>query len=316
MTRLHRPARRSNMTRMSTTVLSSDHASRLKRARRSLDGLSLGDAFCAQFFRGNVYQRHFAARTAPPGPWPYTDDTEMALAIVEVLERHGQIDQYALATAFADRYVADMYRGYGPAAHGTLQAIHNGTPWRNVSYAAFHGTGSMGNGAAMRVAPLGAYFADDLGRVVREADLSAEVTHAHREGRAGAVAVAALAALVCQGETEPGRLIEAVLMHTPGGQTHAGVEAALRLAPGTSIERAARVLGNGAKVTAPDTVPLAVWLAAHHLGDVPRSLWAVLEAGGDVDTLGAMVGGVVALHAPRTIPQSWLAAREPLAYAS
>ena len=37
------------------------------------------------------------------------------------------------------------------------------------------------------------------------------------------------------------------------------------------------------------------------------------EAGGYVDTLGAMVGGVVALHAPRTIPQSWLAAREPLA---
>jgi ADP-ribosylglycohydrolase len=298
---------------MSTSALPSGQAARLRRSRRSLDGLSLGDAFCAQFFRGNVYERHFAARTAPPGPWCYTDDTEMALAIVEVLGRHGAIDQQDLAKTFADRYVADIYRGYGPTAHGILQAIHEGTPWPDASYVAFKGTGSMGNGAAMRVAPLGAYFADDLGRAVREADLSAEVTHAHREGRAGAVAVAVLAALVCQGQTDPARLIDGVLTHTPAGQTHDGIEAAGRLGGSVSIERAARVLGNGAKVTAPDTVPLAVWLAAHHLGGVPGSLWAVLEAGGDVDTLGAMVGGVVALHAPRTIPQSWLAAREPLA---
>src|SRR5262249_24865105 len=172
-----------------------NHAQRLARALESLDGLSLGDAFCAQFFRGNIYERHFAARTAPAGPWSYTDDTEMALGILEVLARHGGIDQYDLADTFARRYIADMYRGYGPAAHGILQAIHDGTPWKNVSHAAFHGTGSMGNGGAMRVAPLGAYFADDLDRAAREADLSAEVTHAHPEGRAGAVAVAVATAL-------------------------------------------------------------------------------------------------------------------------
>src|SRR5262245_63371499 len=108
--------------KLSTSALPSDHASRLARARQSLDGLSLGDAFCAQFFRGNIYERHFATRAAPPGPWPYTDDTEMALAIVEVLDRHGGVDQYDLATTFADRYVADIYRGYGPAAHGILRS--------------------------------------------------------------------------------------------------------------------------------------------------------------------------------------------------
>lgn len=301
---------------MSTNPLPSDHDARLTRAKTSLEGLSLGDAFCAQFFRHNVYERHFAPRSAPPGPWSYTDDTEMALAIVEVLARHGTVDQYDLATTFAHRYVADIYRGYGPAAHGILQAIHDGTPWRNVSYAVFNGTGSMGNGAAMRVAPLGAYFADDLSRVVREADQSGEVTHAHREGRAGAIAIAVAAALSWQWrnqKVEPERLLRGVIEHTPAGLTHDGLEAAVKLNGLKVIERAARVLGNGAKVTAPDTVPLAVWLAAHFLDDLPRSLWAVLEAGGDVDTLGAMVGGVVALHAPCTIPQSWLAAREPLA---
>lgn len=303
------------MSTMIPEVLPTDHGARLRRARLSLEGLSIGDALCAQFFRGNVYERHFASRSVPPGPWSYTDDTEMALGIVEVLARHGRIDQDDLARTFARRYVADMYRGYGPAAHGILQAIHEGKPWREVSYAAFQGTGSLGNGAAMRVTPVGAYFAEDLERVVQEADRSAEITHAHPEGRAGAVAIAVAAALACQsqGKRAAGELLRQVVEHTPAGLTREGLELAQTLGQDTSLEKAARVLGNGSKVTAPDTVPLAVWLVDRFQEDYPASLWAVLEAGGDVDTLGAIVGGVVALSAACTIPQAWLAAREPLA---
>ena len=40
----------------------------------------------------------------------------------------------------------------------------------------------------MRVAPLGAYFAEDVERAASEAHLSAQVTHAHPEGQAGAIA--------------------------------------------------------------------------------------------------------------------------------
>jgi ADP-ribosylglycohydrolase len=47
----------------------------------------------------------------------------------------------------------------------------------------------------MRVAPLGAYYADDLRKAAAEAVLSAEVTHTHPEGVAGAVATAVAAAL-------------------------------------------------------------------------------------------------------------------------
>ncbi|MFO0841837.1 MAG: ADP-ribosylglycohydrolase family protein [Gemmataceae bacterium] len=129
-----------------------------------------------------------------------------------------------------------------------------------------------------------------------------------------AVAVAAALAWAWQGRpVGPGELLKGAAERTPPGPTRDGLLAALGLPAGATIERAARVLGNGSKTTSPDTVPLAVWLAARHLDDLPASLWAVVEAGGDVDTLGAMVGGVVALHAPRTIPPAWLAAREPLA---
>jgi ADP-ribosylglycohydrolase len=144
----------------------------MDRARLSLDGLSIGDAFGSQFFLPGAYAKHCGSRTTPEGIWGYTDDTEMALGIVEVLERHGRIDQSTLAEVFARRYVADTYRGYGTMAHRILTAIATGTPWRDAAYSAFGGQGSMGNGSAMRVAPLGAYFADDLDRLCAEAAVS------------------------------------------------------------------------------------------------------------------------------------------------
>jgi len=303
---------------MKSPTLPRDHAARLARARLALDGLSVGDAFGSQFFLGPVYADCFAARTAPPGPWRYTDDTEMALGILEVLEQFGQIEQYELANVFARRYHNDIYRGYGPAAHGILSAIGQGTPWRNVSHAVFGGTGSMGNGGAMRVAPVGAYFADDLAEAGTQARASAEVTHAHPEGIAGAVAIALAAAWAWQEREQAfpngagGRLLAAVLARMPDGPTREGIRRAGELPPGTTPEEAGYVLGNGARVTAPDTVPFTLWCCDRFLGDYPTALWACVCAGGDVDTTCAIVGGVVVLAAAATLPQAWLAAREPL----
>jgi ADP-ribosylglycohydrolase len=64
-----------------------------------------------------------AERAIPPPPWPYTDDTEMALALVEVLSRRSRIEQDDLAGVFARRYRADPGRGHGGTAHGILEAL-------------------------------------------------------------------------------------------------------------------------------------------------------------------------------------------------
>jgi ADP-ribosylglycohydrolase len=303
---------------MTSQAVPSDSAARMTRAQLSVDGLSIGDAFGSQFFVPGVYSKHFAARTTPGGIWGYTDDTEMALGIVEVLDQHGCIDQRHLADVFARRYAADTYRGYGAMAHQILTAIATGTPWRNAAYAAFNGQGSMGNGAAMRVAPLGAYFADDLERLVHEAAASAEVTHAHPEGKAGAVAIAVAAAVAWRRCSLPdhtqtnSRLLADVLEHTPPGKTSDRVAYALDLPAETDPKEAGRILGNGSQVTAPDTVPYCVWCADQFLADFADAMWATLSAGGDIDTTCAIVGGVVALAAPDTIPAAWRAAREPL----
>src|SRR5262245_47061312 len=146
---------------MNTIPLPSDRAARLARALTSLDGLSIGDAFGSRFFLPGVWESCFEARVTPPDDWGYTDDTEMALGILEVLEEHDAVVQDELARVFGRRYARNMYRGYGPAAHGILEAIHRGTPWQAAARSVFDGQGSLGNGSAMRVAPVGAYFADD-----------------------------------------------------------------------------------------------------------------------------------------------------------
>ncbi len=302
---------------MTTSPLAADHAARLDRVRLALDGLSVGDAFGGQFFIPGRYQTHFAARTAPPRPWRYTDDTEMALAIAEVLGRHGRIEQDDLAAVFARRYDADCMRGYGPAMHDLLPAVRRGEPWRDASRRLFGGQGSFGNGGAMRVAPVGAYFVDDLGRAAREAALSAEVTHAHPEGQAGAVAVAVAAAWAWRFASEPGGspagLLEAALEHTPPGKVRDGLERARHLGPDADPDYAAYELGNGSRVTAMDTAPFCLWCSGRHLTDFAAALWTTFGVGGDIDTTAAIVGGVVALAVGRDgIPAEWLASREPL----
>jgi ADP-ribosylglycohydrolase len=290
------------------------------RVHLALDGLSVGDAFGQQFFDPTNAKRLFGPRREPPpAPWFYTDDTEMALAVAEVLDDLGSIDQDYLARLFAIRYNNEPQRGYGATARQILAAIGRGESWRRAAPAAFDGQGSMGNGAAMRVAPVGAYFADDLARVVAEARASAEVTHAHSEGVAGAIAVAVAAAVAWRERARVGaddlraEFFQTVLAHTPAGLTRRGIERAAVLSPGLSVATAASLLGTGLNITSQDTVPFALWCATRHLPNLVDALWTTVSGLGDRDTTCAIVGGVVALAAGRqAVPEDWLGVREPL----
>jgi ADP-ribosylglycohydrolase len=116
----------------------------------------------------------------------------MACSAAAKLRDHGWIDQDRLAAVFADR--CEPHRGYGVRAVVIQHEIRDGLPWRQAAAAAFGGQGSCGNGATTRVAPLGAYHPQRPTVAAEEAIESAEVTHAHPEGVAGAVPVAVAAA--------------------------------------------------------------------------------------------------------------------------
>jgi ADP-ribosylglycohydrolase len=202
--------------------------------------------------------------------------------------------------------------------HALLPALRDGGDWRWLSERLFPG-GSYGNGSAMRVAPLGAYFRDaPAGQVVAEAERSAEVTHAHPEAKAGAVATA-LAVWVA-GRSRDGRLSDpaewwkALLAPLdPSLRVTRGLRRAESLSPDASLSEAVARLGNGSHVTCADTVPLALWIAMRHLDDFETAVRHALAAGGDTDTVAAIVGGIVAARVgPRGLPPQWVAAVEPL----
>ncbi|TDB77676.1 ADP-ribosylglycohydrolase family protein [Micromonospora sp. KC723] len=292
---------------------------RLALARDSLAGLSVGDALGSQFLVPGRHAADLAADRLPPPPWRWTDDTEMACSVLAELAAHGGVDRDRLALAFAER--CEPYRGYGPGAVAILRLIRTGTPWPVAAASAFDGQGSCGNGAAMRVGPLGAWFADSTTRAAAQARASAEVTHAHPEGIAGAVAVAVAASLAARARLDgdrpdPVRLLAAVAgALDPASAVAAGIRRAATLL-GRPLPEAVAALGNGSRVTAQDTVAFTLWVAVTHLSDYPGAVRVCVEAGGDVDTTAAIAGAVVAAYTgvgtPGGVPDRWLAAREPL----
>ncbi|MEI7910236.1 MAG: ADP-ribosylglycohydrolase family protein [Verrucomicrobiota bacterium] len=293
------------------------HDERLETAREILDGLSVGDALGEAL----SYQHHRARDIADfsmfrPGTVPYTDDTEMALAIFETLTIIRGIDEDAVAWAYSSRYRRTPDRGYGKMARRILDSLCTGSPWREVSMNAFGG-GSFGNGAAMRVAPLGGYFADDLNIVPEAAARSARVTHFHPEGIAGAIAVAVATAVAFasrqQSATDACHAIwDAVLDFTPESKVRTRISRARQMLQATSAEVAHEV-GNGTEISAWDTVPFCIWSACRNLHDFREAFLSTVEVGGDCDTNCAIVGGIVAGYVGSAeIPEDWIRAREPL----
>lgn len=236
----------------------------------------------------------------------------MACSVLAVLVEHERIDQDALAHSFAHHH--DFDRGYGPAVNRLLRLVREGGDWRELASALFQGQGSWGNGSAMRIAPLGAWYADDPEQATHQAEISSYTTHQHREAVVGAMAVAAAASLAAAttGPPAPAELLDGVIALVPRSAVGAGLRRARDMLDYGDAGTVAAVLGNGRRTSAHDTVPFALWSAARSLGDFEQAFWVTAQAGGDVDTTCAIVGGIVAAGKAGAPPADWTARTEEL----
>lgn len=284
---------------------------RIKYAKRALEGIALGDCFGQTFFmEDEVACQRIRERKILEESWHFTDDTVMGIGIYRILEKYGEINQDKLAEIFAKNYLLDWHRGYGGTAHSILREIGEGSDWREVTPKVFDGMGSMGNGAAMRAAPIGAYFADDLDKVMYEARKSAEVTHSHIEGIVGALAVAVAAALIWNKKAgeyfKDGKdFLYDIAQVMPESDTKYKILSAASIKRESKIDFVISVLGNGMKLTAQDTVPFCLWCVAYYYESLEEALWKAVSALGDRDTICAIVGGIVSLYENR-VPRKWL----------
>ena len=245
-----------------------------------------------------------------PGRLPagaYTDDGQMALGLVEALADGGGFDPARLAAAWAARH--DPGRGYGRLAQTALDRLRQGAAWHEVA------ADSHGNGAAMRVAPLGAWFAlgGDRAGLTRAALVQAAITHRHPEALAGALAVALAAYELALAGAE-GRVMDASAwledLLDEAGRVDGRFAARLAVLRELPANRAA----------AGDFLASRFELSARAIESVPAALGAFMAAesleeavvlavnlGGDADTLAAMAGGLAgACWGIEAVPGRWL----------
>lgn len=236
----------------------------------------------------------------------------MAIAVYQQLAAHQSIDQAELANQFAILHDRDPYRGYGATARRILREIGDGGNWKEISQSVFEGMGSMGNGASMRVTPIGAYYFDDLALVKKLAIQSAEITHSNSEGIAGAIAVAVATAIATEitlvpRNISPNTFIEEVCAALPDSDTRSKIKKSISIPSNYNIETVKSILGNGTKILAQDTVPFAIWCAAHHLSNFEEALWKAVSILGDRDTICAIVGGITIMNSAEVnIPRLWM----------
>lgn len=280
-------------------------------------GVSIGDAFGDSFFgETNEVVNKIAHREMPETQWVFTDDTVMSIAVFEELEASGEINQDNLIKRFCTNHELDPSRGYGATLRRLLRAVKDGQHWQDVSKNAFDGQGSMGNGAAMRVCPIGAYHFDNMEKVKALATKSAAVTHSNIEAIAGAMAIAIGTAFTTKMQLEnhflePIQFIESILKELPNSDTKSKISKSKSISYNYQIETVKSILGNGTNMTAQDTVPFAIWCTAYNLDNFENALWKAVSILGDRDTICAMVGGMTIMSTkPENIPNDWLKAVE------
>lgn len=246
------------------------------------EGLSADNIYWGYGWAGDLVRNQAGATLH------FTDDTQMMVGVAETLAEHGRIVEETLCQAFAANYHPD--RGYGQGARLVLEAMATGGDWREITSSHFPG-GSFGNGAAMRVAPVGLVFCDDLDRVMEEARLSALPTHVHPLGIEGAQLLAVAVALAVRASPLDRRAFYRELSRRARSEEFRWhVSAAARLRPGDSVS----VLGNGLEAHRSVVTAIACFTAS------PRSYEDVvaraISQGNDTDTLAAMAGALSGAH--------------------
>ncbi|OWK40240.1 ADP-ribosylglycohydrolase family protein [Fimbriiglobus ruber] len=214
----------------------------------------------------------------------YTDDTQMAIGVAETLVEHGRIVEDALCRAFVANYVSS--RGYARGARMVLNAMEEGRDYRRLAEEYFPG-GSFGNGAAMRVAPVGLLFRDDYRRLKAEARAQSTPTHTHPLGIEGAHLLA-LAVALCTQVAAFDRV--AFFAELVAACESAEFRDQIRLAEQSRTVADLAALGN--QITALHSVPTAIASFALTPESFAETIGNVILLGGDTDTLAAMAGAL------------------------
>lgn len=254
-------------------------------------GLAVGDAMGAPLegMPADIVYRTFGPirniiAHPPVEELTYTDDTQMMIGVAEALVQSGEIVESDLAKQFGENF--ESWRGYGPGTRRILEAIRSGRDWEWLAANQLPG-GSFGNGAAMRVAPVGLLFWRDEQRLIEQAVYSARPTHTHPLGIEGAVLLALAIRFVLHHATFfRAGLFSYLSQHAASEEFADVLSDAARLGPEDTLGR----LGN--TLEAHRSVVTSIACFALNMDSYEDTIARAISLGGDVDTLAAMAGAI------------------------
>ena len=239
----------------------------------------------------------------------YTDDTAMAIGLATSLLNKGRLEGRDLGETFRLNFEKEPWRGYAAGPPTIFSLVRSkGITCEEAAQKLFGGSGSFGNGAAMRIAPLALVFHDSE-KIYELACASAEVTHAHPIGKDGAavqaLAVAQAVKLDSTEEFSPLGVVRSLIDFARTGEIRAKLELVKELlhedVPPTIV---ARQLGQSVAVQ--ESLPFAIYSFLRHPSSFEDCLYCAIMHGGDRDTLGAMAGAISGAYLGfEAIPLLW-----------
>jgi poly(ADP-ribose) glycohydrolase ARH3 len=279
----------------------------LSRFTGCLLGVAIGDSLGAR----REGTTGIGGETADLAP-RYTDDTAMTLGVAESLIEHKEFHYWHMAGRLIKNYEQEPWRRYGHTVTRVFRMLRNGKLGFGMLDRELYPEGSFGNGAAMRIAPVGLLYHDDP-RTLRDiAFHCASITHSHYLGLEGAVLQAcavALAILTTQDDLNSSEFLGALRMITNAAPYQDKLRTITDLlAMHPTRERVIAALGNGESSL--ESVPAAIYsfLATT---DFKSAVLSAVGLGGDADTIGSMTGALAgALYGVEGIPSQWREAVE------
>ncbi len=227
-----------------------------------------------------------------------TGDTEMTLCLVEgLISANGFVDPEAVGIRLIKLLQSPTGRYLGRTSRMAIELMEETDEYQQGA----SGGWPAGNGAATRIAPLGllhsvGHFNPEV--FTREVIRAGLITHHDPESLNGALAIAYAIRLVAVGELPPDLLLAEVAAFIDEDQVARQVRLAARLVS-SGGEREAdlanlRKIGTSSYVA--ETVASALYCFACHPDDFATAVFTAINAGGDTDTIGSMVGALGGAH--------------------
>jgi poly(ADP-ribose) glycohydrolase ARH3 len=239
----------------------------------------------------------------------YTDDTAMAIGLATSLVVKGKLEGRDLGETFQANFEKEPWRGYATGPPTIFSLVRSqGITHADAAQMLFAGKGSFGNGAAMRIVPLGLLFHNSR-QIYEFACKSAEITHAHPIGKDGAaiqaLAVAQAVKLDSTKEFHPREFVGYLMDSARTGEIREKLELLKKLLNEDVLPlTAAKQLGRSVAVH--ESLPFAIYSFLRFPSSFEDCLYCAIMHGGDRDTLGAMAGAISGSYlGSEAIPLLW-----------